>query len=187
MIYQARDNGGMNKDEIHVITGLQFLHDVAIDTHFVKRGRIIRMAQIIATNPGCLGLGLEEDTGVVITEGREIEVIGSGVVTVVEARTDTATNIHLVKPGTPFTIRDLHLHILSCGERCILPVQEALHRYNTFSGRQNRLLTTGEGFCLTYSAFLRPEPPGFLPPPSPLFTVAQARASASSFETPLFS
>ena len=86
------------------------------------------MAQIIATNPGCLGLGLEEDTGVVITEGREIEVIGSGVVTVVEARTDTATNIHLVKPGTPFTIRDLHLHILSCGERCILPVQEALHR-----------------------------------------------------------
>jgi cyanophycinase len=84
MIYQGRDNSGMLKDEIHVTTGLQFMHDVAIDTHFVARGRIIRMAQIIATNPGCIGLGLEEDTAVVVTEGREMEVIGSGVVTIVD-------------------------------------------------------------------------------------------------------
>ncbi|WP_375415790.1 cyanophycinase [uncultured Hymenobacter sp.] len=127
MIYQGRDNGGMRKDEIHVTTGLQFLHDVAIDTHFVRRGRIIRMAQIIATNPGCLGLGLEEDTGVVIREGRELEVIGSGVVTIVEGQAGTATNIHRIKPGQPFTIRDLRLHILGGGECYTLPVQEWLH------------------------------------------------------------
>ena len=121
MIYQGRDNGGMRKDEIHVTIGLQFLPTVAIDTHFVRRGRIIRMAQIIATNPGCLGLGLEEDTGVVIKEGRELEVIGSGVVTIVQGQESTATNIHLIKPGAPFTIRNLDLHILSCGERYTLP------------------------------------------------------------------
>ncbi|MCC3154901.1 cyanophycinase [Hymenobacter sp. BT770] len=127
MIYQGRDNQGMRKDEIHITTGLRFLHDVAIDTHFVARGRIIRMAQIIATNPSCIGLGLEEDTGVVVTQGREIEVIGSGVVTVVEALTSTTTNIHLIKPGEPFTIRDLRVHILSNGERYTLPVQEDMH------------------------------------------------------------
>lgn len=126
MIYQGRNNGGMLKDEIHVTTGLQFLHDVAIDTHFVRRGRIIRMAQIIATNPGCLGL--EEDTAVVVTGGRELEVIGSGVVTVLEGQDTTSTNIHLISPGQPFTIRDLRMHVLSAGQRYTLPMQEQLHR-----------------------------------------------------------
>lgn len=128
MIYQGRDNQGMLKDEIHVTTGLQFVHDVAIDTHFVARGRIIRMAQIIATNPGCIGLGLEEDTAVVIRDGRELEVIGSGVVTVVDGQDCTDTNIHRIKSGEAITIRDLRVHILSCGEFYTLPVQEDLHR-----------------------------------------------------------
>ncbi|GAA4348802.1 cyanophycinase [Hymenobacter saemangeumensis] len=128
MIYQGRNNQGMMKDEIHVTTGLEFLHDVAIDTHFVARGRIIRMAQIISTNPGCIGLGLEEDTGVVVTNGCELEVIGSGVVTIVDGHACTYTNIHVIEPGDPFTIRDLRVHILSNGERYTLPVQEDLHR-----------------------------------------------------------
>jgi cyanophycinase len=128
MIYQGRDNQGMLKDEIHVTTGLEFLHDVAIDTHFVARGRIIRMAQIIATNPGCIGLGLEEDTGVVVTNGRELEVIGSGVVTIVDGHECSDTNIHLIKPGEPISIRDLKVHILSSGQCYSLPVQPDLHR-----------------------------------------------------------
>ncbi|MDB5236576.1 MAG: cyanophycinase [Hymenobacter sp.] len=128
MIYQGRDNQGMLKDEIHVTTGLQFMHDVAIDTHFVARGRIIRMAQIIATNPGCIGLGLEEDTAVLVRDGRELEVIGSGVVTVVDGQDCTDTNIHRIKSGEPISIRDLKVHILSCGEMYTLPVQEDLHR-----------------------------------------------------------
>ena len=128
MIYQGRNDAGMLKDEIHVTTGLQFVHDVAIDTHFVARGRIIRMAQIIATNPGCIGLGLEEDTGVVITEGRELEVIGSGIVTVVDGHQSTGGTIHLVKPGEPFSIRDVRMHLLSSGQRYTLPVQEDLHK-----------------------------------------------------------
>jgi cyanophycinase len=46
MIYQGRNNQGFRKDEIHLSAGLQLLPDTAIDTHFVTRGRIIRMAQI---------------------------------------------------------------------------------------------------------------------------------------------
>jgi cyanophycinase len=127
MIYQGRDNQGMLKDEIHVTTGLRLMHDVAIDTHFVARGRIIRMAQIIATNPGCIGLGLEEDTAVLVTEGREIEVLGSGVVTVVDGHASVGTNIHLIEPGETFTIRDLRVHILGCGQRYTLPISGDLH------------------------------------------------------------
>lgn len=127
MIYQGRNNAGMNKDEIHITTGLEFLHNVAIDTHFVARGRIVRMAQIIATNPSCIGLGLEEDTAIVVTEGRELEVIGSGLVVVLDGMSVTQTNIHEVDPGNPFSIRDLRMHLLSSGERYTLPIIEQMH------------------------------------------------------------
>lgn len=127
MIYQGRNNAGINKDEIHITTGLEFLHNVAIDTHFVARGRIVRMAQIIATNPSCIGLGLEEDTAIVVTKGRELEVIGSGLVVVLDGMSVTDTNIHEVDPGKPFSIRDLRLHLLSSGERYTLPIMEQMH------------------------------------------------------------
>jgi cyanophycinase len=121
MIYQGRNDAGFVKDEIHITTGLQFLRDVAIDTHFVKRGRIVRMAQIIATNPGCLGLGLEEDTAVLVTKGRELEVIGTGIVVLLDGRACTDNTIYAIEPGEVFSIRDLRLHLLAKGQRFTLP------------------------------------------------------------------
>ena len=120
MIYQGRNDAGYRKDEIHLTTGLQLLRDVAIDTHFVKRGRIVRMAQIIATNPGCIGLGLEEDTAVLVTEGRELEVLGNGLV-VVDGHNCTGNTIYEVRPGEVFSIRDLEVHLLGKGQRYTLP------------------------------------------------------------------
>lgn len=121
MIYQGRDNQGMRKDEIHITTGLQLLHDVAIDTHFVARGRIVRMAQIIATNPGCIGLGLEEDTAVLVRNGAEMEVLGNGLVVVVDGHDCTGNTICEVKPWEVFSIRDLHVHLLAKGQFYTLP------------------------------------------------------------------
>jgi len=121
MIYQGRNDAGFRKDEIHITTGLQLLRDVAIDTHFVARGRIIRMAQIIATNPGCIGLGLEEDTAVLISKGRELEVLGTGLVVIVDGHDCTGNTIYDVRPGEVFAIRDLRVHLLSKGECYSLP------------------------------------------------------------------
>jgi cyanophycinase len=122
MIYQGRNDAGFVKDEIHITTGLQFLRDVAIDTHFVARGRIVRMAQIIATNPGCLGLGLEEDTAVLVTKGRDLEVIGNGMVVLVDGHDCTGNTIAVIKPGEVFSIRDLRLHLLAKGQCYTLPL-----------------------------------------------------------------
>jgi len=71
---------------VYITTGLEFTRDVAIDTHFISRGRIMRMAQTIATNPQCIGIGLEEDTGVLFTEGNQIEVVGSGLIVIVDGK-----------------------------------------------------------------------------------------------------
>ncbi|MGY2131151.1 cyanophycinase [Hymenobacter sp. HD11105] len=127
MIYQGLNDAGFRKGEISITTGLQFMHDVAIDTHFIARGRIARMAQILATNPTCMGLGLEEDTAILVRNGYELEVIGSGLVTVLEANECTRNNIYEISPDTPFTIRDLRLHFLSAGEKYELPIPPELH------------------------------------------------------------
>ncbi|WP_139920780.1 cyanophycinase [Hymenobacter sp. DG01] len=127
MIYQGRNDAGMLKGEIHITTGLEFLHDVAVDTHFVARSRIIRMAQILATNPACVGMGLEEDTAVLVTEGRELEVLGSGSVVILDARSCSTTNIHEIAPNTPFTLRGMEIHLLASGEQYTLPIQPRLY------------------------------------------------------------
>jgi len=121
MIYQGRNDAGFLKDEIHITTGLQLLRDVAIDTHFIARGRIVRMAQIIATNPGCIGLGLEEDTAVFVTKGSEIEVLGNGIVVLLDGHDCTGNTIYEIEPGEVFSIRDLRLHLLAKGQRYTLP------------------------------------------------------------------
>jgi cyanophycinase len=121
MIYQGRNDAGFRKDEIHLSAGLQLLPDTAIDTHFVTRGRIVRMAQIIAANPGCLGIGLEEDTAVLVTAGRELEVLGNGIVVLVDGLDCTGNTLPGVKPGEVFSIRDLRVHLLSRGERYTMP------------------------------------------------------------------
>jgi cyanophycinase len=125
MIYQGRNNQGFRKDEIHLSAGLQLLPDTAIDTHFVTRGRIVRMAQIIAANPGCLGIGLEEDTAVLVTEGRQFEVLGNGIVVLVDGLECTGNTLPVVKPGEVFSIRDLRVHLLSRGERYTMPASMA--------------------------------------------------------------
>jgi cyanophycinase len=125
MIYQGRNNQGFRKDEIHLSAGLQLLPDTAIDTHFVTRGRIVRMAQIIAANPGCLGIGLEEDTAVLVTEGCEFEVLGTGIVVLVDGLNCSGNTLPLVKAGEVFSIRDLRVHLLSRGERYTMPAQMA--------------------------------------------------------------
>ena len=118
MIFQGgAQNAGYLKGEIYIATGLEFLKDVAIDTHFIARGRIVRMAQMIAMNPGAIGIGLEEDTAIVVTNGEEMEVIGSGVITVVDGHPISYSNLPDIKDGEPITVRDLKVHFFSRGER----------------------------------------------------------------------
>ena len=127
MIYEGETQGGYIKGDVRITTGLEFLKNVAIDTHFIQRGRIIRMAQAIATNPGCIGIGLEEDTAILVTEGKNVEVIGSGLVTIIDGMDISSTNIYEIKTGEPFSVCDLKVHLLSCDKRYVIPTYDQLH------------------------------------------------------------
>jgi cyanophycinase len=127
MIYEGQSEAGYILGDVRITTGLEFLKDVSIDTHFIARGRVIRMAQAIAMNPGCVGVGLEEDTAALVTRGREFEVLGSGIVTVLDGMGMSETNVYEIGNGEPFTVRDFKLHLLSRGQKFQLPTQPQLH------------------------------------------------------------
>jgi cyanophycinase len=127
MIYAGNDEvqelGGM----IKVTTGLEFLKDVCIDTHFVHRGRFVRMAQVIVTNPNCVGMGIEEDTAVMVRNGLDAEVLGTGTVIFMQGFEITETNIEDFTNDKPINIRNLKMDILSSGSRFRIPQMNPLH------------------------------------------------------------
>jgi cyanophycinase len=84
MIYEGNATRAHLKGEVKITTGLGFMDDVIIDSHFEKRGRFGRLAQAVASNPSCLGIGLGEDTGMLVTNGNQLEAIGSGMVMIMK-------------------------------------------------------------------------------------------------------
>jgi cyanophycinase len=129
MIYEGQKDNGMFKGDVRSTSGLDLLKNVAIDTHFIARGRIIRMAHRLASNPGNIGIGLEEDTGIIVKEGREAEVIGSGLIVLMDARGCTNTNIHEIENGDPVTLRNLKMDLLGKGDTFSIPDFNPLHSY----------------------------------------------------------
>lgn len=66
--------------------GLGLLRGALIDQHFSQRRRLDRLASAVARRPQLIGIGVDEDTALVISRGKKFEVIGSGTVTIVDGR-----------------------------------------------------------------------------------------------------
>ncbi|MCX6296825.1 MAG: cyanophycinase [Bacteroidetes bacterium] len=113
MIYQGSSSEALLKGEIKITSGLGLIDHVIIDTHFVHRGRIGRLFQAVVSNPRTLGIGLGEDTGLLITNGNLMEAIGSGLVILVDGRQIKDTNLTQVEMGTPISIKNLVVHVMS--------------------------------------------------------------------------
>jgi cyanophycinase len=113
MIYAGNTEVQELGGTIKVTTGLEFLKDVCIDTHFVHRGRFVRMAQVVVTNPVCIGLGIEEDTAVIVSNGLDLEVVGNGTIIIMEGIHISDANIEDFTQEKPVTMRNLKVHILS--------------------------------------------------------------------------
>ena len=113
MIYRGSSNEALIKGHVQITAGLGFIDSGFIDTHFVQRGRIGRLLYAVASNPGILGIGLGEDAGLLITEGSQMEAIGSGLIILVDGRNMVETNIYDVEIGSPVSIENLKVHVMS--------------------------------------------------------------------------
>jgi len=115
MIYQGSSAGALVKGEVKITTGLAFIRNVIIDSHFDKRGRFGRLAQSVASNPSCIGIGLGEDTGVLIRGANHLEAIGSGLVIIVDGTGIRHSNIADLAEGSPISIENLVVHVMTKG------------------------------------------------------------------------
>ncbi|RYG53617.1 MAG: cyanophycinase, partial [Chitinophagaceae bacterium] len=121
MIFSGSKENQQITGEVRVTIGLEFLKDICIDTHFVDRGRFVRMAQVIATNPGSVGVGIEEDTAIVLRRGTDMEVIGSGIVIVTEGFAISRSNILEYGTGGRISIENLSVKLLASGNTYVIP------------------------------------------------------------------
>jgi cyanophycinase len=126
MIYQGSSHGALLKGEVKITGGLGFINNVIIDTHFVQRGRIGRLLYACASNPINLGIGLGEDTGLLITEGKIMEAIGSGLIILVDGTHMRNTNITDVEMGEPVSIENLIVHVMSIGDHFDLKTKKLI-------------------------------------------------------------
>ncbi|MEP6584364.1 MAG: cyanophycinase [Ginsengibacter sp.] len=134
MIYEGSATTAHLKGEVKITTGLGFMDDVIFDSHFEKRGRFGRLAQAIASNPSAIGVGLGEDTGMLITGGNKMEAIGSGLVMIIDGHDIRHCNIADIPEGNPISIENIKVHFCEKGngfllkERAFIP---DIEEYNT--------------------------------------------------------
>jgi cyanophycinase len=111
MIYEGNATRAHLKGEVKITTGLGFMYNVIFDSHFEKRGRFGRLVQAVSANPSCIGIGLGEDTGMVIKNGSEMEAIGSGLVMIIDGHNIKYSNIADIPEGTPISVENIKVHL----------------------------------------------------------------------------
>lgn len=120
MIYQGDNNEALLKGDIKMTSGFGLIDDCIIDTHFVKRGRFGRLAQAVIMNPLCTGIGLGEDTALIITKGNRAECRGSGMVIIIDGKRIGHTNLAYIEENTAVCVEGLKVHILAKGNGFVL-------------------------------------------------------------------
>ncbi|GAB5401154.1 MAG: cyanophycinase [Aureisphaera sp.] len=103
------------KGAVGMAEGMNFIPKLIIDSHFIRRGRFGRLAEAVAQFPKLVGIGLAEDTGLIIKDG-SFEVIGSGMVIIFDARKTKHNNHKILPEGTPMTLTNLKTHVLANGD-----------------------------------------------------------------------
>ncbi|MHA6249492.1 cyanophycinase [Pontibacter sp. CAU 1760] len=120
MIYNGYGHYSLIKGEMKTTEGCSFIKRIYIDTHFAERGRFGRLAHAVAHDPEYVGIGLSEETGIVIKAGDQVEIFGPGVVTVIDGSQIRFSNTRAVEEQEPIAVENLKMHLLVNGYRYCL-------------------------------------------------------------------
>ena len=101
--------------DLNMAPGLGLIRDAIIDQHFAERGRIGRLLGAVAHNPRILGVGIDENTAILL-EGERFRVLGAGAVYVVDAQDVTQSNIAEARSASALSLHDVRLHVLASGD-----------------------------------------------------------------------
>ena len=111
-----------------MVAGFGLVPDMIIDQHFRQRDRIGRLLALVAANPSLLGVGIDEDTGILIDEAGVMEVIGRQSITIVDGRR-MVSDIAEVKAQGGISVSNAGLHVLTAGRRFYAPERRVIDWY----------------------------------------------------------
>ncbi len=124
MLYGGLVEKAMHKGEVSATAGFGFIKDAVVDTHFTQRGRLPRLFHMVATNPALIGIGVDEDTALVL-RGNTLEVVGSGAVTIVDG-IGIETDILDKELGEEFNVTNATVYTLTAGDRYNLQLRSRM-------------------------------------------------------------
>lgn len=116
MITGGRQKDSFIKGAVGMSKGMGFLPNVIIDSHFIRRGRFGRLTEAVAKFPNHIGIGLAENTGLIIKECNTVEVVGSGMVIIFDPSNLEHNNEPYVENGDLMSLTNLTTHILAQGD-----------------------------------------------------------------------
>ncbi|MDR6301780.1 cyanophycinase [Mesonia maritima] len=103
------------KGTVKIGDGMGFIPNLIIDSHFIRRKRFGRLAEAVAHFPHLIGIGLAEDTGLVVKKCNSFEVIGSGMVILFDGNSLIFNNESKTPQGEAMTVANLKTHVLADG------------------------------------------------------------------------
>ncbi|GFZ31279.1 cyanophycinase [Clostridium zeae] len=117
MIVTGDDEESPRKCTLKMSPGLGLVKNIIVDQHFSQRGRIGRLLAGVAQNPQALGIGIDEDTAIVIRRDDHLKVIGSGAVYILDGSEITYTNVSEQHQDDLLSIFNVKMHVLAKGHR----------------------------------------------------------------------
>ncbi|MEX0900828.1 MAG: cyanophycinase [Gammaproteobacteria bacterium] len=117
MIAGGSEGSTPSPDKVTMAPGLGLTNSFIIDQHFRQRDRLGRLLTALAYNPFALGIGLDEDTAAFIRPGDDLEVVGSGGVTLIDPSDLKYSSMDRARDGEPVSLIGVKLHILVAGGR----------------------------------------------------------------------
>ena len=115
MIVRGEPTSHPHKNAVRLSPGLGFLKNIIIDQHFSERGRISRLITAVSFNPYNLGIGIDENTAIILDGKGKLEVYGQGSTTIVDGSQITFNEIAEVADNEAFSVCGVQFHVLREG------------------------------------------------------------------------
>ena len=125
MIAGGLEGSTPTPDMVTMAPGLGLTNKFIIDQHFRERDRLGRLLTALAYNPFAVGMGLDEDTAAFISPNDDVEVVGSGGITIIDPSELSYSSMHKARRGEPVSLIGVRLHILVAGGRYKTASREA--------------------------------------------------------------
>lgn len=125
MIAGGYEGSTPSPDLVTMAPGLGLTNKFIVDQHFRQRDRLGRLLTALAYNPFAVGIGLDEDTAAFIAPDEQLEVVGSGGITVIDPTDLSYSSMDQASRGEPVSLIGVKLHILVAGGRFDIASREA--------------------------------------------------------------